>query len=66
MGRVNQVAHYRLKEPKAKLQLNWLWDGSTDSSIEDWVTLLENIISQTIDTYQTLDFYESHKEWHTN
>lgn len=42
--------------------LHWLRDASTDSSFEDRVQQLENIINRTIDSYQSLDFYASHKQ----
>lgn len=42
--------------------LCWLREASTDSSIEDRVRQLENIICRTIDSYQSLDFYTSHKQ----
>lgn len=42
--------------------LHWLRNVSTDSSIENRVRQLENIINRTIDSYQSLDFYASYKE----
>lgn len=42
--------------------LAWLREASTSSAIEDRVRQLENVILRTIDSYQTLDFYDSHKQ----